>query len=51
MTSKIDLEDLEYEMAACALEKRRALFWELLRKFPKWRNDLLDFYVALENDC
>lgn len=50
MTQTIDLDDLFYELSLAALHKRRALFWELVAKFPRWRDELLDFYVALEND-
>lgn len=50
MKQRIELDDLEYELALAALEKRRALFWELVTKYPRWRDELLSFYVALEND-
>jgi hypothetical protein len=51
MKTKADLlEDLEYELCLEPLEKRRKLFWELVKRYPRLRNDLLDFYVALEND-
>lgn len=47
---KIDLDDLEYELALAALHKRRSLFWALVKQYPRWRDELLDFYVALEVD-
>lgn len=47
---KITLEDLEYEIALTPLEKQRKLFWELVKRYPRWKNQLLDFYMAWEND-
>jgi hypothetical protein len=44
------LEDLEFELTCCAWDKRAALFWKIAAAHYALRNDLLEFYVALEMD-
>jgi len=50
MTTSIDLDDLQYELALADRTDRISLLWELMQQHPEHLDALLGFVVDLEVD-